>query len=134
MKDTAITISLLITGSWLTFSTSLLVFLPRLKMPIEEKVPSIVLTTADTVAIRKVLPIARHNSGALSLVNIDAYASRLNPFEKLNKLVLKNENRIMQKIGAYKTNKTTARYIQLTVFAKFFFTRYSSLCYSYCRR
>lgn len=45
--------------------------------------------------------MALHSSGLLGLVKIETYDSKLKPLSKLNLLVLKKENRITNRIGAY---------------------------------
>ena len=79
ISDTAITISLLIMGNWLTFSTSLRIRFPRWNIPIDANVPITVATIDDTVAISRVFPTADQSSGDLSEVKMDMYALKLKP-------------------------------------------------------
>ena len=70
IKDTAMTISLLMIGNWLTASTVRLNLLPRANMPMEAKVPMMVAHTDDTDAMRKVLPTASQRDSDLSEVKM----------------------------------------------------------------
>ena len=90
IMETAIKISLLMMGNWLTLSTIRLARLPRLKMPIEANVPIIVATTEDMLAMINVFAIALQSSGDLSDLNIETYASKLNPLSKLKLELLEN--------------------------------------------
>ena len=91
MSDTAMTISLLMMGNWLTFSSTRRAFLPMAKMPIAAKVPMTVAITDDTAAMRKVLPTASHSAGDFSEVNIEMYASKVNPSSKRKLELLEKE-------------------------------------------
>ena len=107
--ETAITISLLMMGNWLTLSTMRLALLPRLKMPIDANVPIIVATTEDMLAMINVLAIALQRSGDLSDLKIEMYASKLNPLSKLKFELFEKEYTMSKIIGAYKIARIIKR-------------------------
>ena len=77
------------------------VFLPIQNIPIVANVPSTVAAEEETTAMRSVFFMALHSSGLLGLVKIETYDSKLKPLSKLNLLVLKKENSMTNRIGAY---------------------------------
>ena len=94
------TISLLMMGNWLTFSNTLLAFLPIAKMPMAAKLPITVATTELTAAMRKVLPTASQRAGDFSEVKMEMYASNVNPSSKRKLELLEKEYTMMSRMGA----------------------------------
>jgi hypothetical protein len=87
-------------GSWFVLNANIFARFLKEKIPIAASEPSSVATTDATAAIISVFSIAAISKSLLSLVNIDAYASREKPPANENVELLENEKITIRAIGA----------------------------------